>query len=89
MKTGDEKYFLQPQLQTGEMKIAVLVRQTICGTHGGSGLGFMAQKQPVAIVIVTKSSHHIIRIDEGASPLIDDAGIRADINGFVEDGPTL
>ncbi|MCR9135198.1 MAG: hypothetical protein NXI27_04335 [Alphaproteobacteria bacterium] len=69
------------------MKIAVLIRQTIRSTSGCSGLGFMAQRQPVAIVIVTTSGHHIVHLEKDTGLLLDEERIQADISSFVANGP--
>lgn len=78
-----EKIWLQPQSQTGDTKIAILVRQTIHAGHGRPGLAFMAKKQPVAVIIATNSTCKIINLHEGAHLLIDDERVRREINAFA------
>lgn len=81
--TFEDKISVQPQLQNDGAKIATLVRQTIHGAHGRPGLGFMASKQPIAVIIATTSACQIISLHESAPQLIDDEKIRREINAFA------
>lgn len=80
-----EKFWFQPQLQTGEARVGTVIRQTVHGSQGRPGIGFNASKQPVAVIIATPSGCRVISLQEGAHQFLDDERIRREINTFASE----
>ncbi len=78
-----ERCWLQAQLHTGNFRIATLIRQTVYCVHGRSHVVAFGEKQPVAIIIASKTNHDIIGLTEEALPFIKAQGLDAAIADYL------